>query len=218
MFICDSDSALPHFKNPIKISQLLKTLQPIAGSHPIIFKIFSSYFYELTKQTPTFVLSMTYTQGMNIALSEKQKAVVEQVGISYEKIGMQPAAARVMGLLYVADKPELTFDEITDCLQISKSATSNAINLLLQTEQIEYTTFSGDRKRYFRLKISNWRESFAKKIEGMTSFNVLLRQVLEVRTPQTTEFNDSLEELINFLDYINRQLPKLLQDWENSKK
>jgi DNA-binding transcriptional regulator GbsR (MarR family) len=153
-----------------------------------------------------------------MALSEKQKSVIEKIGISYEKMGMQPAAARVMGLLYVADRPELTFDEITDCLQISKSATSNAINLLLQTEQIEYTTFSGDRKRYFRLKISNWREGFAKKIEDMTSFAFLLRQVLEVRTQETTDFNASLEELINFMDYIHLQLPRLLQDWENTRK
>jgi DNA-binding transcriptional regulator GbsR (MarR family) len=151
-------------------------------------------------------------------LNEDQKCVIEQIGINYEKFGMQPAAARVMGLLYVADNPELTFDEITDCLQISKSATSNAINLLLQTEQIEYNTFSGDRKRYFRLKISNWREGFAKKIESMTGFAILLRQVLEVRTRETAAFNASLEELINFMDYIHLQLPKLLQDWENTKK
>jgi DNA-binding transcriptional regulator GbsR (MarR family) len=153
-----------------------------------------------------------------MALSEKQKAVIEQIGISYDKWGMQPAAARVMGLLYVADKAELTFDEITECLQISKSATSNAINLLLQTHQIEYTTFSGDRKRYFRLKISNWREAFAARIEEMTGFNILLRQVLAVRTQETTDFNASLEEFVNFLDYVHQQLPKLLQDWENIKK
>jgi DNA-binding transcriptional regulator GbsR (MarR family) len=152
-----------------------------------------------------------------MALSEKQKSMIEKIGISFEKVGMQPAAARVMGLLYVADRTELTFDEITDYLQISKSATSNAINLLLQTEQIEYTTFPGDRKRYFGLKISNWREGFAKKIEGMTSFAFLLRQVLEVRTKETPEFNASLEELINFMDYIHLQLPKLLQEWEDMK-
>jgi DNA-binding transcriptional regulator GbsR (MarR family) len=161
---------------------------------------------------------MTQKGYNNMALNEKQKAVIEQLGVNFEKVGMQPAAARVVGLLHVADRPELTFDEITDCLHISKSATSNAINLLLQTEQIEYVTYSGDRKRYFRLKISNWRESFAKKIESMTSFNILLRQVLEVRTKETPEFNASLEELINFLDYVNRRLPYLLQDWETSKK
>lgn len=161
---------------------------------------------------------MSYTNEKNMALSEEQKSVIEQIGINYEQFGMQPAAARVMGLLYVADKPELSFDEITECLQISKSATSNAINLLLQTEQIEYTTFSGDRKRYFRLKISNWREGFAKKIENMTSFAGLLRQVLEVRTKETTQFNASLGELINFMDYIHLQLPRLLQDWESTRK
>jgi len=150
-------------------------------------------------------------------LNDKQKAVIENIGINYETAGLQPAAARIMGLLYVADKPELTFDEITDCLQISKSATSNALNLLLQTGQIEYITFSGDRKRYFRLKISNWRDSFAKKIEVMTSFNKLLRQVLEVRTTETPEYNASLEELINFLDFVNQELPGLLQKWEKTK-
>jgi len=150
-------------------------------------------------------------------LNDKQKAVIEKIGINYQVAGLQPAAARIMGLLYVADKPELTFDEITDGLQISKSATSNALNLLLQTGQIEYITFSGDRKRYFRLKISNWRDGFAKKIEVMTSFNKLLRQVLEVRTTETPEYNASLEELINFLDFVNQELPGLLQKWEKTK-
>lgn len=151
-------------------------------------------------------------------LSEKQKVMVESVGISHEKAGMQPAAARIMGLLYVADKPELTFDEITECLQIAKSATSNALHLLLQADHIEYTTYLGDRKRYFRLKVSNWRGSFAKRIESMTDFNKILRQVLEVRTPDTSEFNNNLNELIDFLDFVNQELPGLLQKWENKKK
>ncbi|QNF34199.1 MarR family transcriptional regulator [Adhaeribacter swui] len=153
-----------------------------------------------------------------MVLSEKQKVMVEKVGISHEMAGMQPAAARIMGLLYVADKPELTFDEITDCLQIAKSATSNAINLLLQADHIEYITYLGDRKRYFRLKVSNWRDSFTRRIEGMTKFNEILRQVLEVRTPDTPEFNNNLKDLIDFLDFVNQELPGLLHKWENRNK
>ena len=85
-----------------------------------------------------------------MVLTEKQKVLIEKIGIVTEREGMQPAAARIIGLLYVADNPELTFDEILGALRISKSAASNALNLLLQTNRIEYTTFSGDRKRYFR--------------------------------------------------------------------
>lgn len=151
-------------------------------------------------------------------LSEKQKEVIEKMGITQEKYGFQPAAARIMGLLYVSDSTELTFEQITETLKISKSATSNAINLLLQTRMIEYTTYLGDRKRYFRLKISNWRENFAKKIEEMTNLNLVLEEVLKVRTKETVAFNNSLEEFIDFLNFMNKQLPTLLQKWEESRK
>ncbi len=151
-------------------------------------------------------------------LSEQQKALIEKIGIFYESAGMQPAAARVLGLLWVSERPELTFDEITCGLSISKSATSNAINLLLQTEQLEYITFSGDRKRYFRLKISNWRDGFAKKIEGLTNFKDLLQQVLEVRPEATATYNNSIAELASFLDFMQQEVPLLLQKWEAIKK
>jgi DNA-binding transcriptional regulator GbsR (MarR family) len=153
-----------------------------------------------------------------MVLTEKQKALIEKIGIVTEREGMQPAAARIIGLLYVADNPELTFDEILNALRISKSAASNALNLLLQTGRIEYTTFSGDRKRYFRLKIANWREGFSKKMEDMTSFSQLLKEVLKERTPETKEFNKSLGELADFMTYVNNQMPGLLESWEKSRK
>lgn len=153
-----------------------------------------------------------------MTLTEEQKILIEKVGISHEMAGIQPAAARVLGLLYVADNPELSFEEITETLKISKSATSNAINLLINTEQIEYTTYLGDRKRYFRLKISNWRESFSKKIESMTKFHELLEQVLKIRSKDSVKFNQSLEELIDFLNFVNKELPVLFEKWEKSRK
>jgi len=153
-----------------------------------------------------------------MTLTDKQKTLIEKIGIAIENEGLQPVSARIIGLLYVSDKPELTFEEITEALYISKSATSNGVNLLLQTGRIEYITFSGDRKRYFRLKVSNWREDFTSKVESMTKFNVLLRQVLEVRTKETPEYNRSITELIDFLDYVFQNMPVLLQNWETNRQ
>lgn len=153
-----------------------------------------------------------------MVLTEKQKVLIEKIGIAMESEGMQPAAARIMGLLYVADKTELTFDEILITLKISKSAASNALNLLLQTKRIEYTTFSGDRKRYFRINVGNWREAFAKKLEDMTSFSQLLKEVLRERSPDTRDFNGNLEEFAEFMTYINNQLPGMLKEWDKTRK
>ncbi len=87
---------------------------------------------------------MILTEKTKSTLTDKQKNLIEKIGIYIESEGMQPVAARILGLLYVADKPELTFDEVTDSLRISKSATSNGLNLLLHTQRIEYITFPED--------------------------------------------------------------------------
>ncbi|MCC9166975.1 GbsR/MarR family transcriptional regulator [Pontibacter harenae] len=151
-------------------------------------------------------------------LTDQQRTLIEQIGVWHENNGIQPAAARVMGLMIVSDKRELTFDEITEALSISKSATSNALNLLLRTEHLEYITFPGDRKRYFKMKISNWREAFTRKIDDLTGFNVLLRQVLEVRNRNCDESDEGLQDFISFLDYLHQELPNLLAKWEEQNK
>jgi DNA-binding transcriptional regulator GbsR (MarR family) len=153
-----------------------------------------------------------------MVLTEKQKQLIQKIGIANEKHGMQPAAARIIGLLYVSDKPELTFEEIGEALHISKSATSNALNLLMQTDRIEYTTVSGDRKRYFRLKISNWKDGFTKEMESLTNFSQLIMEVLAIRTSETPEFNKSLAELKDFLIFINQELPLLMEKWKKSRE
>jgi hypothetical protein len=51
----------------------------------------------------------------------------------------------------------------------------------------------------------------------MAGFNVLLRQVLAVRTKETPEYNASIAELVDFLDYVFQNMPVLLQKWEQEK-
>ena len=153
-----------------------------------------------------------------MALSDKQRELIEEIGIYHENNGFQPAVARVVGLLLVSDKPELTFDEISEALNISKSATSNALNMLLNTGKIEYTTFSGDRKRYFKMKSSNWRDLFNKKMDDLSGLNDLLKRVLEVRKRESPVYDVQLKSFISFLDYLKQQLPSLIEEWEEKTR
>ncbi|GAA4437812.1 hypothetical protein GCM10023188_32440 [Pontibacter saemangeumensis] len=153
-----------------------------------------------------------------MALSDKQRELIEEIGIYHENNGFQPAVARVVGLLLVSDKPELSFDEISEALNISKSATSNALNMLLNTGHIEYTTFSGDRKRYFKIKSSNWRDLFNKKMDDLSALNDLLKRVLEVRKRESPAYDVQLRSFISFLDYLKQQLPSLIEQWEEKTR
>lgn len=153
-----------------------------------------------------------------IELTQKQKELIERLGVFHEEHGIPPAASRIMSLLLVSPVTALPFDQIRATLNLSKSACSNGLNLLLSLGKIEYITKSGDRKRYFRNRIASWekdiRENY-KKIHGVSG---ILEEILENRPGNTTEFNQNLKELISFLNYLKTQLPILFAEWEKNHK
>ncbi len=82
----------------------------------------------------------------------EQKKLIEEIGqVNEERLRLSPLAARIYALLALSSYDGLTFDEIKDSIQASKSSTSVNINVLIQLSYVEYHTVSGDRKRYFRM-------------------------------------------------------------------
>ncbi len=155
---------------------------------------------------------------MTLELTEKKLRLIEEMGVLYERGGMQPAASRILSLLLVSDKTDLTFEEIYETLNISKSAASNALNFLISTERVEYITNPGERRRYFCCKLQSLKEGVQKSLAGLDAFNTLLKKVLDQRPVGTKDFNKKLEEAIQFLDFIKGELPVLLQKWEAQKQ
>ena len=151
-------------------------------------------------------------------LREKQKQLVERVGVAHEREGLPPAVARILGLLLVADETEHTFEEIQAELGLSKSAVSNALNFLLMSKSIEYITRPGDRKRYFRSALHIWPDHLSVKLKGMLEIKAVLSEILAQRTADTEEFNLHFAELIDFMGFMNSEIPKLIDQWKASRK
>jgi DNA-binding transcriptional regulator GbsR (MarR family) len=153
-----------------------------------------------------------------IQLSDPQKELVERMGVFYEQHGIAPMEGRIMSLLIVCDANELTFDQIRELLGISKSATSNALNVLLMTQRIIYKTRPGDRKRYFASNIVSWQEGFTEGFKKMLDVVSILKEALGQRTQETPLFNAQLEEFIAFIEYLNAEVPRLFLEWKNKNK
>ncbi|WP_276133951.1 GbsR/MarR family transcriptional regulator [Polluticoccus soli] len=151
-------------------------------------------------------------------LSQEKLSLIEEFGVFHEQNGMQPAAGRVIALLFISDNVELTFEEIYETLHMSKSAASNAINFLLSTNRIEYITKPGERRRYFRVKAQNITDVIQRSLTGMNGFNTMLKKVLEHRPAHTKDFNNRLKEVTQFMDFLHAELPVLFQKWEQRKK
>lgn len=150
-------------------------------------------------------------------INEKNKQIkhlIEKIGVHSEKAGLTPAVARIFAYLMIADPPEKSFEEIYRYLQISKSAASNGINALLQHGLIDYITHPGDRKRYFHINTQGWIEQTKKQIEGQEQLRPLIKEVLKSRSKNYPEFNKSLEEIIEFHDFMREEIKKAIKKWE----
>ncbi len=152
-----------------------------------------------------------------MVLTAKQKELIEQFGVLNEKYGLPPAECRVWGLFLVADKVELTFDEIMETLHLSKGGTSNALNRLMMTQHIEYITKLGDKKRYFRCRMNNWTQMTLSNFRKFDELNRILKDILKARTSKTTTFNKDLKEVTEFLDFIHKEIMTAIKKWEHRK-
>lgn len=85
-------------------------------------------------------------------LQSEKEELIEMFGIHFESIyHLSPLASRILGLLILDGcKAGLTFEEIVEKMQASKSSISTNLNLLLKMEKIQYQTIIGDRKKYFK--------------------------------------------------------------------
>ncbi|UCS94874.1 hypothetical protein KZP23_07645 [Echinicola marina] len=147
-------------------------------------------------------------------LSDKEQEIIERIGVFFEKKGHQPILGRIMGLLLVLDKAEATFDEIQEYLSVSKSAVSNALTLLQSLDRVEYTTKPGERKRYFRLKVRNWRRDMQDDMNGVFRISALLKEVMEVRSNSNVDFNHVITDFQKFIDFMKEEMPKLIEKYD----
>ncbi|MCG8310418.1 MAG: MarR family transcriptional regulator [Cytophagales bacterium] len=149
-------------------------------------------------------------------LSQKQIELVEKIGIYFEQ-GMQPASARILALLIVSDHESFSFDEIREILNLSKSATSNAINFLLSVKKIEYYTKSGERKRYFKWSPVNTINHFKEGIEKVLGLSILFEETLKLKKDKYSFNTQRLEELTDLMNFLHEELPGVYHKWEQGK-
>lgn len=150
-------------------------------------------------------------------LSQAQLDLVERFGVLYDQKGIRPAAGRIVGLLWVAPDGELTFDEIREALQLSKSATSTSLAFLQGIGSVTYRTRPGDRRRYFRKDLTEWEARF--RDEGLRFLEVrhLLAEAVTLRTGENPELDEATTGIVEFLALLAEAVEEAYERWEERR-
>jgi len=112
-------------------------------------------------------------------MTTENDRLVEEIGMAIEqRAELTPLAARIYAALILSSEAGLTFDEIVEWHQASKSSVSNNLNVLLKLKYVEYYTKHGDRKRYFRTSkyyvksaMEKYHEHFERELRILEKIN-----------------------------------------------
>lgn len=112
-------------------------------------------------------------------VTARKEELIEELGIHFEGLyHLPPLASRIYSILILNGYDGMTFEQLMEQTEASKSSVSTSINLLMRANKVEYFTKSGDRKRYFRnrknhlkLRLGNYKSLIEREIDlfGKTS-------------------------------------------------
>lgn len=91
-------------------------------------------------------------------MDEEKKGLIREFSTHFETSNnFAPLTSKIYAYLVLDTNREgVTFDELVEVFNVSKSSVSNSLNFLYKIKQIEYYTRIGDRKRIYQVSQGNF--------------------------------------------------------------
>ncbi len=150
-------------------------------------------------------------------MTEKER-YIEQVGLFYEQYGLPKMAGRILGYLISSDSNNNSFDDLKNSLKASKGSISGNVNLLLNQNMIEKHMISGDRKSYYKIALNNLENILESKVKSVTQFKMILKKGLQFDASTDSLKKQNLNEILNYYEFLESEIPLLKIKWEQKNK
>jgi DNA-binding transcriptional regulator GbsR (MarR family) len=132
--------------------------------------------------------------------------------------GMPRMPARIFAALLTADTSRLTAGELAGLLRVSPAAVSGGVRYLIQVGLVsrETETEPGSRRHVYRMPENVWHEVLQARDRIMLRWADTMRGGAEVLGPATPA-GGRLAESALYFEFVSKELPALLDRWEDYK-
>jgi len=109
----------------------------------------------------------------------------------------------------------VSFDELVESLQASKSSISTNLKSLQQIHFVKPITLPGDRKTYYCLSPDlNWSQYYEQRIKAMDAMIKLFGRGLELRSNKDDKPSQWLAQTLEFYEWLTGEISNVLKRWE----
>lgn len=143
---------------------------------------------------------------------------IEETGLLIEALGMTRMSGRIFGALLVSEKEMISFYELVELLQASKSSISTNTRALLTIGFIRMITLPADRKTYYALNENiNWGGLLRNRMKMLNLFKILLKKAWELRDDKYDKTSDWTAGAIEFYEWTEKVMSEMIDDYEQKQ-
>jgi len=143
---------------------------------------------------------------------------VEKMTLVLELNGMPRTAGRVLSYLLICSPQEQSIHDLIEALGMSKSSISTSTQTLIQLKLIERISLPGERRDYYRIITDVWNMMMVRHLMIAKQLRDIAAE--GIKLIDETSFNGhckQLEEMYQFFDFWEQEMPLLLERWECKK-
>ncbi len=149
--------------------------------------------------------------------AERERELVQQIGLVFENAGLPPIAGRIVGHLLLCDPPHQSSSQLADRLHASRGSISTTTRMLVAAGIIEKVRFPGSRATWFRIAPGCWTALLHAELARAARLRRLgddaLAWLEAIGAPP--ERAARIREFRDFNAFFEHELPRLLERWEH---
>lgn len=151
-------------------------------------------------------------------MDDERAGYAEDFGLLFEGFGLPRMVGRVLGVLLVSGESEFSAEDLAEALQASRGSISSATRTLVAMALVQRRTKRGERRDYFQMKPGAWDELMRRELETLSRFRRMAERGLDIASSNGADDRRNLEEMRNFYAYWEKEMPAVLERWEEDKK
>ncbi len=149
----------------------------------------------------------------DVELTPGQRAFVEQFALAWQATTSNRMEARIIALLMIADRPQLSSSEIASLLTASAGAVSTATRHLTEVGFIHRVALPGDRSYYFAVEEDIWGGFLASERNYLRMLSAAIERGIEEIEPAGLA-QKRMRNARDYMTWLSDYHPKMLADWK----
>ncbi|SLI26633.1 transcriptional regulator TrmB [Mycobacteroides abscessus subsp. bolletii] len=140
----------------------------------------------------------------------------EKLALMLSSHGMQRMTSRVLATLLFTEKPAMTAADLAELLQASAGSISTAMKALTSVGLVEQVPVPASRRDHYRLREDAWATMYTNQNEVIAAMQEAAEAGVAATAPDGLA-HQRLTQMRDFYAFMWREIPALLQHWEQMR-